>query len=85
MNERWINGGRRGLDRELVAGDHVTARRVIPQVCGPDGSLQITVGIGGKELSIVGRDVFCRSGILGSVKELLLEVVVCGRGCGQRS
>jgi hypothetical protein len=70
------------LGRELLAGYHVTARRAIPQVCGPDRSLQIAMGIRGKELVVVGRDIVGRSGILRRVKKLLLEIVVCRRGRG---
>ena len=70
------------MDRELLAGYDVTVSRVIPQVCGPDRSLQIPVGIRGKELSVVGRDIIGRSGVLGRIEKLLLEVVVCGGGGG---
>jgi len=54
---------------------------VIPQACDPDRSRQVVVRISGEELVIVGRDIVRRSGILRSVKELLLEGIVGGRGC----
>ena len=80
MDERWINGaGRGGLEGEVFAGDYATLRLAIPQVYGPDRSRQVVVGISGEEVAIVGRDIVRRSGILRSVKELLLERVV-GRG-----
>jgi len=82
VDEGWIDGpGRRGMEREVFAGDHATLRLAIPQVCGPDGSRQVVVGISGEELVIVGRDIVRRSGILRSAKELLLERIVGGRGC----
>jgi len=65
----------------MLAGDYATLRLVIPQVRGPDRRWQVIVGISGQELVIVGRDVVRRSGILRSVKEVLLERVVGGRRC----
>ena len=82
MDEGWINGPSHwGLEGELLAGDYAALRLIIPQVCGPDRGRQVVVGISGEELVIVGGDVVRRSGVLGSVKELLPERIVGGRRC----
>ena len=69
------------MDRELFTGYHVTGRRVIPQVCGPDRGRHITMGVNAKELVIVRRDIVGRSRVLGSIKKLLLDGVVRGGRC----
>lgn len=54
MDEGWVNSGGSGrLEVVLLARDHGIGCLVIPQVCGPDRSLQVIVGIGSEVLVVV--------------------------------